>query len=907
MEFDGTAAAHLQTTAEHYEVNTSPVGTEDSVASVRRATNPTSMGIYEEVCPQDEDVSNSTPEKKHRPLSSAKSAPLTEEVKSQTVPRAKPRVVPRQMSDKNIESQDQPSHFGECGKPAEEMVDDVTGTVVGVVKLAPAPAPRSWKKSKTLGGFGQGDEGRCAYFGESQHPSMEDEDFYTIPPDAENEDTPEPSPSIQEMMEAVEAIPLESAPPDISSHETSHQVVPEIPPNSQPQQPHALSADLDVSSGMVEDGRGSSSSFLRECLSEFDKLKSTKLPSSSPTHVMVNVDQISQQTNLGKTENREEEVTRVEDVDEEKKSRRYSYENQVIVDQNKDGAKEKDVVLEHYEMNTASPAEESTQNSQEALDEDLSQYSLQTVKKPDIQLDAQGYCKVEVSADKEQSLSLVEDVLSHFESTTLSDLPPLSQDDDITHYDMKTVEHPPVTTNAQGYSYCDVGLLSPSELTSAGASLSTNQDASGDQAAPELPPRGYAEIEVSSSGVVELPAEQQEHVGGRQRPPETVPKPPRRKREASKPLDDAEMSREAAEVVETLHQPAADEDTKAELSDTDSLYARVMDVKKETKVDSSPKPSPKPKRKKQVPGGVTKPKAKRKGQGPPRRRPPPPPPPGARLPNSTPLPPTTSDTPPTPPSAPCPKKMPPPSEVEHRFEQTLPPFPSYQPTNQGSPSHQRAATVEDSFTSSLPPLPRSLGSPKLPGRRGPHPPSPPTGSPQTVDPPSPIHRRGLFNRIKSSSLKSRKPENHSPTTVSPLLTDEVGRVGGDHSPKIGWKNKFRFRRGSGNSASAIESSMSAVTGEEYVGEACAIGGASHGESRRRRNQEDKLPEVPNTAKSHSLPSPARQVGSGIHLHPYEGEEEEMEDDLYSVVNKPAKTVEPPVSIPSATPTAAMCL
>ena len=886
MEFDGTVATNLQAGAEHYEVNTSPVGADDSpVRSVRRATNPASMAIYEEVSPQDENVPNCTSEKKHRPLGYTKSVPL-EEKTSQTIPQAKPKVVPRQ----NLELHDQTSITSEWGKHAEEVVDDVTGNVVGVVKLAPAPAPRSWKKSKTLqndSGFGQGDEGRFGYFGDSQEPCMEDEDLYTIPLNAENENTPEPSPSIQEMMEAVEAIPLESVHFATSGQETWSVSKERVDRKIQHQQP--LSADLDegvVQTATVEDGRESSSSFLRECLSEFDKIKSSELPSNSPTHIMVNIDEMNQQKDQGGNEGvPEDEVKRQGDVDDEK-SHRHSYENQVIVDQNKDGNNKCDVlVVEHYEMNTVNPTEESTHNSQGAVGEDLSQ----TVKKPAIELDDQGYCKVEVSKNKDQSLSLVEDVLSHFENTTLSDLPPLSQDDNITNYDMKTVEHPPVTTNAQGYSYCGIDLRSPSELTAGGTGFSTSHDNSGYPAAPDPPPpRGYTGIEVSSSGVVvDHPTEREDHAERDPRPPETAPKPSRRKGEPFKPLDNAEMRGGVAEVEEGLLQAAVEEDTKTELSDTDSLYARVLDVTKEpsNNVDSSPKPSPKPKRKKQAAGGVGKPKAKKKGQGPPRRRPPPPPPPGARIPGSALLPPTTSTVPPTPPfSAPC-LKMSTQSEAEHRFEQTLPPFPSYQPANQGSPLHQPASAADDSFTSSLPPLPPLLGSPKLPGRKGPLPPSPTAGSPQTGDPPSPIHRRGLLNRIKSSSLKTRKPDNHSPTTVSPLLADEFGRVGGDQSPKVGWKNKFRFRRSSGNSASTMDSSM---PGEEYVGEAC--GGAGHGESRKRRNQEDKLPEVPPTAKSRSLPSPSRQ---GIHRHPYDGEEEEIEDGLYSVVNKPAKTVQRP--------------
>ena len=843
------------TVAEHYEMNTSPVEGVD-LTRIRCATNPDTMGIYEEIYPQDEGMPHT--KQLHCPLSSTRSVPL-EEKRAQNGSRVKPKVVPRQLSEKSLESRDHSRTGRESERVAGEGGEGGEGTVVGVVKLAPAPSPRTWKKQKKLENGSprrRVDSSQCA-FGEDPDPTVEDEDLYTIPPDAEH--TPEPSLSIQEMVEAVETRQLESASWDVSAGEGVSEG-------------GALTVSMNGSMALpdeVEDGRESSSSFLRDCLNEFAK-------KSSELHVMVDIDQIKGDRNGGRMDEKGgEEEGVVEGHTEDGKICRHSYENQEIVDQNKDRSQQSSVVAEHYEVNAVDHVGGATGSGEAggATVEDPQQYSLETVRRQHVELDAQGYCKVEVSGNDGLILSLVEDVLNQFDNTTLSDLPPLSQDDDITNYDMKTVEHPPVTTNAQGYSYCEVGLLGPSGVTSASAGIIQDPGNTYEEP-PEVP-------------AVRPP---QEQAGRGQRLPEKAPKPLRQKRDAS---NDA-----ACSMAQSRAGAEGGAETREELSDNDSLYARVMDIKAKKDAGKrlnspkqSPKPSPKPKRKKPAPPGGGG-KVKRKGQGP-RRRPPPPPPPGAKVPNSAPLPPSTFDAPPTPPlSAPCLKKFSTQSEGEHRFEQTLPPFPSHQSSNPGSPLHQRAQAADDPLTSSLPPLPPSVGSPRLPGRKGPLPPSPTAGS---SDPPSPIHRRGLLNRIKSSSLKSRKPENHSPTTVSPLLTDDVGRVG-DQSPKIGWKNKFRFRRGSGNSASAMEGCASAGYSEEYGAEASNGGGAGQGEWRRRRNQEDKLPEVPQAVKSQSLPSPARKVGSGIHLHPYEGEEEEVDDGLYSVVNKTQPPVQPPVSV-----------
>ena len=863
MQFEESSATNTRGITEHCEVNASPVGSED-LARTRHATNPENMAIYEEVCPQDAPVSKQA----HQPLSITRSAPLGEE--KQNASRTKPKVVPRQLSDKNLELRGQPLDT------REKLTEEGGDMIVGTVKLAPAPAPRTWKTMEAIESSSRSDEDGMRTVSNERDTALEDEDLYTIPPDAEG--TPEPSPSIQEMVEVAETMPLESA--TFAWNKSN------VTGNSN----GSLSL-LDE----VEDGRESSSSFLRDCLSEFAK-KSSELH-SSPTHVMVDIDQMREGQDDSSGEHIDVKAGVVVEGEKEQ------LEEEGILD----CSEERDPDTENCEMNAVDHVYASAENGEsEAADlEDPAQYCLETVKRPHVALDAQGYCKVEVSGNDGQILSLVEDVLNELGSSTFNDLPPLSQDDDITNYDMKTVEHPPVTTNAQGYSYCDIPLWSQSGKSSGGTSLTAvTQDT---VVASPQPLEGDSENGASSSTTVRpLPREPEMHAGRSNRPPAKAPKPQRRRPEASEASDELRELPSQTETVGSMPQGSMEgaEERNTELSDNDSLYAKVMDVttQKRGNVDlslPSPKPSPKPKRKKQVPGGEGRPP--RKGHGP-RRRPPPPPPPASKPPTAASLPSPASDAA----SAQLvpvfgPIKTPAEAGVEHKYEQTLPPYSSSQaPATSGSPLHQRAHTMDDSLSSSFPsPLPLTT-SPKLPGRKGPLPPSPTAVSPQ--DPPSPIHRRGLFNRIKSSSLKTRKPDNHSPTTVSPLLTDEVGKAG-DQSPKVGWKNKFRFRRGSGNSTSAMESCASASAGypEEYGGELENGGGTPPGEWRRRRNQEDKLPEVPHTAKSRSLPSPSRQLVSGIHVHPYDGEDEEMEDGLYSVVNKPPKKLEPPLQPPVSVP------
>ena len=816
------------------------------------------MGIYEE-------VSDLPEQKTHKPLKHTRSAP------NEPKPRKKKmKNFTRQSSDKSIDSL-QGSH-----DPTNDIIAN-TGSngQVGVAKTAPIPAPKSWKKKSV------------------DNTSKEDyhiegnEELYSLPHDTSS--TPEPSASIvQEVATLViDSTSLENGHSfDPSGHavwdlETSQG-------NSQSKEPQ-VSEDLEdenlAQSFKVDDGRESSSSFVRECLAEFNLMHS-----QSPTHVLVDIDHMTQ----AKTKERGEGTNEKDDEEKvEKKgqdNRRHSYENQEIINLNVEDTK---VVKQTEELLDASDTGVG-----------LSQSDFQIVHRPDAGTpNVDGYCEVEKSTTTttthSQSPSLVDEVMNHFKAlNTRPILPPPPghiEDDDLTNYDLQTVVHPPVTTNAQGYSYCDLGLRDGTPSTSWSTSNINGAASTSTSTSQTI---GYSEIDVLSPTMVKPP----------QRPPikhpapETAPKPQKRKPERDEVTNFSLCLEATEELAPTLSQQVSTENVESDLSDNDSLYARVSDVKTK-KVTShsdipppresprqSPRPSPKPKRKKKQiskEGRVQSPKMKKKGQ--PRRRPPPPPPPVAKIPGSIPLLPMSlsPDGPPTPPlSAPCFKNTPSPLEKEHKFEQTLPAYPS----THGSPSHRfgdedLASTVTASLSCSS-----QTGSPKLPGRKGPLPPSPTS---KGVDPASPLQKRGIFNRVKSSSVKTKRSESH--TTHSPLLTDEVGRKG-EQSPKIGWK-KFRLRRGSAHSNSHGIDSTNGASSKEFSEVGSSV---NNSESRKRRNQEDKLPEVPKAAKSQSLPSPARQINvsgaspGGIHLHPFEGEEEEEEDDLYSVVNKPEK-IQPEVS------------
>lgn len=823
LEFDGVARANMSIVEEHYEMNAKYRGEENVRGN---DATPDKMGIYEIVNPQ---------EHTHRPLSVTRSAPSESPTCREQL---KPKLLARRSSRKSSESPqlstDQSSHHNDLTE------DDASGKVVGVVKLAPAPAPRRWKKTEggTYSINGHVDE----EFNEEQGLVMEDEDFYCIPPDA---GTPEPSSPHEELATNTEMKPLNGTSGNETGDRAGEEGMDDLSEDRLPESVLTADSEETLQTYAVDDGRASSSSLVRECLAELDFFQS-----KGPHHVMVNIDQMKE----GEAE------------DENDEDPTHTYENQEIVSQ-REG--------ERRTSGVGGSLEKSVGVGLDKSEEDLSKYDMQTVRRPDLVPDARGYCQVEMNEG--QALSLVDEVMVRLESNQHMEesAPPLN---DLTNYDLQTVTHPPVITNAHGYSYCDVGFRNPMSSGSASNDAMQNGVKTSNMAPATTCglTAGYSEIDIISPTKV---ASQQPGIRNNHHLVEILPKPVRNKVELN-PSNGDTVDR--ALVLPDAPKPALEEDGNADLFDNDGLYARVLDIKakkeEDRKADAGPKSSPKPKRKKQLSGDgkgspKSSPKVRRKPHGRPQRRPPPPPPvPGN--PPRTPLP-LASEGPSTPPSTSFLEKWSPPLEKEHRFEQTLPPLPSCQP---GSPSHHaHAANPVDDIASALTSSLSQAVSPKLPGRKGPLPPSALQG-----DPPSPSQRWGIFNRVKSNSLRTHKLEGHNSQPSSPLA-DEVGRMDrkGEQSPKLKW---FRFRRGSGNTAS-IESPGTAEEGSES------------GSTRRRRKGEDKLPEVPDAAKTMSLPSSARQLGapSGVHLHPYpyEGEEEE-EDDLYSVVDKP-ENAQPQVS------------
>lgn len=780
----------------------------------------------------------------HRPLSATKSAPDEAPPPKEM---EKPKITARKVTHKPPEplhlSRDEPAMSNEDGNASSK--------VVGVVELAPAPVPRRWKrlpKSDKTGGLHgvNGSGGICKV-----DKGEEEEDFYCIPPDAggpEISDLVEPKP----LESALGAFKYETVPPDEGMAD-------DLLPES------VVSGNLDVEQpGTVEDGRASTSSMVRECLAELDNLQS-----KGSQHVMVDVDKMRE---------------RDQDEDEKnKEDKQHLYINQEIVeprDQNDDEENRED--KQRLYINQEIDDEEDKQQlyiNQEIIqpregardyseDEEgvVAEDSSKTVQDPDIGM---GDCKVEVN--NTQSMSLVDEVMGHFNQHIVESAP-----DDLTNYDLQTVSHPPVTTNEQGYSYCDIGIRSVK-----GSNTMQNHSQASNTAPTGILADGYSEIDVLSP--TEVVSKQ---VCDSPHSPRVSPRPLRR--QVGLESNDRDSSNASI--------PNASSDmplTSANhnFSD-DGLYAQVLDVEEVGRKVNIP--SPKPKRKQQLSGNGKgsprgSPKGARKSYGPPRRRPPPPPPPRPIPENppdgaSHPLTPEGASS--TPPSA---QKDSPSFEWENRFEQSLPPLPSRQ---SGSPSHRTcptgnpvddlAATLTKSLASCPPP---QAESPKLLRKKGPLPPSP-----SQADPPSPSQRLKLFGRGKSGSVRSKKSEQQS--SPSSPLTDEVGKTDrkGEQSGKLGWKQKFRFRRGSGGIGNGISNGRGGTpTSEGNIDSTMTTESGDVSGTRRRRNREDKLPEVPNSAKTLSLPSPSHGASSGVHLHPYDGDEEEEEDDLYSVVNKPEKT------------------
>ena len=217
--------------------------------------------------------------------------------------------------------------------------------------------------------------------------------------------------------------------------------------------------------------------------------------------------------------------------------------------------------------------------------ESLSQSDFQTVHRPDANLD--GYCEVEKSTTTHgQSPSLVDEIMNHFQilnSRPVLPPPPPGlhdnnnnndDDDDLTNYDMQTVVHPPITTNAQGYSYCDLVFVMEHHPLAGVPAI---------QLLVLLPhlllllrQLVYSEIDVLSQTTVKL---QPQRPPIKHPAPETAPKPQKRKSEKDEVNNFSLCLETTAELPPNLSQQVSTENVESDLSDNDNLYARVSDVK----------------------------------------------------------------------------------------------------------------------------------------------------------------------------------------------------------------------------------------------------------------------------------------------------------------------------------------
>ena len=868
LEFSGVAQTDQDIVREHYEMSEGYGG-----EGGKKEAESSDLCMYETVSPQDSEDSHA-----HEASSLTRSAPP--EGTGTKMDGEPPRVIARQASQKNKErkrlqaSRDRSSMEAYHNEP-NGTVEGV-GHVIGVVKLAPAPPPKRWKKPKSEPFEGQEVETRPRA-GEDRG-EMPVEDFYSIPPDAEA--------LVSQGEDGMGTIVLEPT-DDKTLEEAGYQTWRTFSPAEDDTSFEGSSEQQQLEGGMQKEvnGRESRSSLMSECLAELQNLHS-----SSPL-ALVSIDRL-------RLEKEREELERGRGGDQErgsegadtrgaKPARQWtsSYENQDM-QLGTDSEQWSNGRGRGGWRGRPFSGEGGGERDEQREEEDLSQYDLQTVQHPALVPDSQGYCEVELQLSP---TGLAHEAEAKMHVVAVEGAVPV---DDLTNYDLQTVLHPQVLTSTQGYSYCDIGISGPGDWKPVPSKREIPTAASCNETTPpslSFPGTsiGYTEIDIPSPTTG--------------RPPPTPPsdrQPPTPKPRKGR-LNSRDDSISNETILDALHEIGPQEDQAKnveangdqpegfpgrqdgdvpgmDLSEGNAVYAKVMDIKsrKHTakKKTASPKPSPKMNRKGAGTNGEkASPKVTKKPRGPPRRQPPPPPPPGMApvVPPSGmahgPPPPTSSSS-----SSPTgEEKARSKAEMIKELEQSLPSL----PLQQRSPACKGVHAIASDLTSfpGLADKGKPLGSPKLPNR-GPAPPSPPQPQPE---PGSPLQKKSIFSRVKSHSLRNHKAECTG--TTSPLA-DEMGfeksmersqRVERktESSPKPRWKLRFR-RTNSNGTTNDTENND---------------GGGKN--ERKRRNREDKLPDVPDDPRTMSLPAAARQKGlTGVHKH--EGmdlEEEEDEFGIYSVV------------------------
>ena len=879
LEFGGLSEADMNVVREHYWMG-------DSESAVNEGTS-ADIDVYELVGDPVNEERENDGRALHKALCETKSAPVdgnqdklaqSQDVSRHTCTSQKTRRARASRDRYSLQMSRDRSVFAAY---QDDSMVDMGGKILG--ESSPPnlpPSPKRQKKPRLLGGQKKG--GNPQGIKPERREGVEEEDFYTIPPDAKISD--HNSGHVGASAETDSLLPVSLKLLEQAGYETWRSVSP-------------------VEDDAAMDGRESRSSLMTECVVELRNLHST-----SP-HTLVSIDQL-----VAEKEKRESEGKVIETAEEK------ATKGKVSISPSNQPANR----CESYDFE-GSPCNGMAQDSEEKLanrdrgavdeeasskpaDDDLSQYDLQTVTHPPASTNMLGYCEIDVQGQASRVCERPAELhVVSLEGTALMD--------DLSSYDLQTVSHAPVAMSFQGYSYCGVGPRNLARCKPSNATSNTTTTA------PSVAV-DYTEIDIMSPTRIKLPqafspcdrppskhpsserslceGSQSEHSSSKR--PLLAPKP-RKKRNNSRDdsvsvggilgtssTDDGGAETERAQSLpisggqnqhdlgsRDLHTPEGDLSD----DDADGLYARVVDIKarKERKSGtSSPKPSPKVNQKE----NTTKPlpKVTKKPRGPPRRQPPPPPP-GVSPPPRVSFAAHSQGTPPSSSAnSGAGKRAPVTASAPGEMELSLPPL-----LTQPRLGRSAATSATSDFTTSyyspsekhkvLPPSPKLLqkGFSSSPSH------SMQQGSPQQQQQ---AQWKSIFSRGKSRSLRNKPDGCAAVSPVSPLAGDrdaelERAEKKSEQSPKLKWRDKFRLRRTSSNGISN--------NGETD---------GSERNERKRRNQEEKLPEVPVGGKTKSLPASARLDSpiEGVHIHNGSELEEEAEDDLggiYSVVGVGAQS------------------
>ena len=886
LEFGGLSEADMDVVREHYWM-------EDGESAGKGGAS-AGMDLYEVV---GDPVNNDSESKSdcgalHKALCETKSAP----VDGNQQKSAQPQVVnwhtdTSQKAKRSQASRDRYSLQISRDRSVfaayqDESVVDTEGKVSG--ESSPPklpPSPNRQKKPRLLGN--QKKDENPQGIKPVDRKAAAEEDFYTIPPDAEiSEHNPGHGSA---SAEAGSLLPVSLGTLEQADYETWRSV-------------------SSVEDDTAVDGRGSRSSLMTECVVELRNLHST-----SP-HTLVSIDQLTADkekresekgTVIGTAKGKvaEEKLSTIPSNQPANRCESYDFEGLSCTGTAPDSR-------EKHSTRDREAVGETT--SSKPTDDDLSQYDLQTVSHPPIVTNVLGYCEIDVQGQASQ-------VCKRRAEVRAASLEEAALMEDLSSYDLQTVSHAPVAMSFQGYSYCGVGPWNQARCKPGNAGA--EDSASNTTTTTPAIPVGYTEIDIMSPTRSQPP----QAFSPSARPPSKHPSAERPLCEASQPENSSDRpapkprkkinnSRDDSVSVSGILSASSTDDGGAQAEraqslpipggqnqhdlgsrdlhtpednfsdDDDGLYARVVDIKARKRKKSgtaSPKPSPQVDQKE----NITKPlpKVTKKPRAPPRRQPPPPPPGVSPATGGLSHAAHTPGTPSSPPkNSGVGKRALVAASAPGEMELSLPPLPT-----KPRPGRSAATSATSDFTTSyyspsekhkvLPPSPKQF-------QKGfsTHPSHPMQQGSSQQQQQQQAQWKSIFSRGKSWSLRNKPDAGAAVSPLSPLAGDrdvelEKADKKSEQSPKLKWRDKFRLRRTSSNGTSNTEEADGLEKNE-----------------RKRRNQEEKLPELP--GKTKSLPASARLDNAlkGVHIHngleeeeeEEEEEEAEEEDDLggiYSVV------------------------